>query len=191
MRVKSFKKKSRSDWLNLFEIAYEDKAGGDRSWQLASRRQTPRCISGDFDIPDAVVIVPYHFSSGKLVLIKEYRVPLADYQYGFPAGLIDPGETIESAVERELREETGLTLERVKRIGPPIYSSPGMSDESICMVYVECDGTPSNEANEGTEDISVIMVSKTEAAALLNVKDVKFDAKAWLTLSAYVQSGSF
>ncbi|MEJ2478461.1 MAG: NUDIX hydrolase [Desulfobacterales bacterium] len=146
-------------WLNLFNIEIVDFVGNDRKWQLASRRKQPKCTTGRFDIPDAVVIVPFHTGRDKIVITREYRVALAGDEYGFPAGLVDDGETVEAAARRELLEETGLTVTRVLTIGPPVYSSAGMTDESVAMVYVECDGEPSAAGNEGIEQIEVILAS--------------------------------
>jgi ADP-ribose pyrophosphatase len=120
---------------------------------------------------------------------KEYRVPLADYGYGFPAGLIDEGETVQEAARRELKEETGLEITRFIKIGPCIYSSAGMTDESVSMVYIECDGDPSNDRNEGSEDIEVVFVSREEAIQLCEDASLKFDAKAWIVLINFAKFG--
>src|SRR5210317_2615839 len=137
----------------MFEVAYQDKSGGNKSWQVATRARQPKCVSGRYTEPDAVVIVPFHTSENKIVITREYRIPLADFEYGFPAGLIDAGESIEQASRRELKEETGLDITRFNGISPSIYSSAGMSDESVAMVYVECDGKPSTGQNTGSEFI--------------------------------------
>ncbi|NQU66008.1 MAG: NUDIX hydrolase, partial [SAR324 cluster bacterium] len=78
-----------------------------------------------------------------MVVIEEFRVPLGGYQFGFPAGLVDEGETIQETTKRELFEETGLNVTAFLRESPPVYSTSGLSDESVVMVYVECDGEPS------------------------------------------------
>ena len=77
------------------------------------------------------MMVPFHTSENKLVITREYRVPLDDYEVGFPAGLVDAGESVEQAVRRELKEETGLNLSRVICTSPPLYPSAGMTDESV------------------------------------------------------------
>jgi ADP-ribose pyrophosphatase len=169
-------------WLNLFNVSYNDTASRTRAWQVASRQPTPKCISGRFDPPDAVVIAAFHTDSGRMVITREYRVPLADVEYGFPAGLVDPGESVEAAARRELAEETGLALTRVLAVGPPVYSSAGMTDESVVMVYVECEGDPCTAGNEGSEQIEVILASPEEVRHLCRTPGLKFDAKAWLVL---------
>ena len=189
MKILNAKKLTDLKWLNLFNVSYRDKTGCDKQWQVATRAEQPKCISGRFAMPDAVVIVPYHTSENKMVITREYRVALADIEYGFPAGLIDEGETLEQAVRRELKEETGLTLTRVIGISPPLYSSTGMTDESVAMATVECDGQPSAAGNTASESIEVEFVTPSQAASLCANPGLKFDVKAWLVLYHYSRTG--
>ena len=183
--IKDYKKLTDEKWLNLFEVNYVAKNGDAKSWKIASRQKQPKCVTGRYDRPDAVVIVPFHTAKNKMVIIREYRLPLNDYEYGFPAGLVDPGESVEQATRRELMEETGLTLSRLIKSSPPIYSSAGMSDESVAMVYVECEGEPSSGGNTDSELIEVLFISPSEATGLLGDTRLKFDAKAWLEISRF------
>ena len=189
MEIKSADKLTNLKWLNMFDVDYVDQDGRHRSWQIASRSKAPKCITGQFNMPDAVVIVPFHTDENKVVIIKEYRVPLADYEYGFPAGLIDPGETIEQTARRELQEETGLTVTRFLKISAPVYSSAGMTDESVAMVYVECEGQPSTAGNTSSELIEVQLVSRTQASRMCENPTLKFDVKAWLVLVRFSEKG--
>jgi len=190
MKINSARKLTDLKWVNLFEVQWIDKNGRPRWWQGASRAKQPKCVTGRYETPDAVVIVPFHISEHKVVITREYRVALADMQYGFPAGLVDEGETIEQAARRELKEETGLELTRFISSSPPIYSSAGMTDESVAMVHVECDGAPTAAFNEASESIEVEFVSAARAARLCSNPALKFDAKAWLVLSRFAASGT-
>lgn len=189
MPIKNFQKLTNLPWLNLFQVTYDDQQGIERQWQLASRAEIPKCVTDSFDKPDAVVIAAYHQGEQKVVICREYRVPLGDFEYGFPAGLVDAGESIEDATRRELLEETGLKLTEVKMVSPTLYSSAGMTDESVAMVYVTCDGEPTTAGNQGTEQIEVILSSATEVKQLCYDKSLKFDAKAWLVLSQFAATG--
>ena len=185
--IKEARKLTDEKWLNLFDVKYVAKTGEKKSWQLATRIKEPKCVTGRFDQPDAVVIVPFHKAKDKLVITREYRVPLNDYEYGFPAGLIDEGESVEQATRRELREETGLNVIRLIKISPPIYSSAGMTDESVAMVYVECEGKPSNSGNTEFELIEVLLITPAQAFQMCSDSTLKFDAKAWLEISQFAE----
>lgn len=165
-------------WLNLFDVAYTTPEGKKGNWTFASRKKEPALGPGPL-IADAVVIIPL-LKDGrkrKLVTIKEFRIPLADYEHGFPAGLYDHNETAEAVAKRELKEETGLKLTKVLYVGPACVSSAGLSDESVVYVVCECSGTVSNEGNEGTEDITVNILDLDGVRVLRNSPE-KVSAKA-------------
>ena len=187
-KIKDARQLTTERWLNMFDVNYVAKSGEIRAWQLVTRQKQPKCVSGNYQQPDAVVIVPFHIVEKKMVILREYRVPLNDYEYGFPAGLVDRGESVEQATRRELMEETGLTVSRFIKASPPIYSSAGMTDESVAMVYVECEGAPSTTANTASELIEILLVSPNEALALLKDTTLKWDAKAWLVISRFAES---
>jgi len=187
-QIKDFKKLTAEKWLNLFDVRYVARSGDEKSWKIATRQREPKCINDSFDQLDAVVIVPFHKVKDKMVITREYRVALNDFEYGFPAGLVDDGETVEQATRRELREETGLTVRRIIKNSPPIYSSAGMTDESVTMVYVECEGQPSTSANTESEIIETLFISPDEALRLLSDPALKFDAKAWLVISQFAEN---
>jgi len=189
MKIIKAEKLTNYDPLNLFKISYMDRNGDQKLWFIASRDREPKCMTGSFSDPDGVIIVPFHSGENRLVVTKEYRVAVGDYKYGFPAGLVDDGETIPEAAARELKEETGLILKRIIRISPPLFSSTGMTDETVSMVYAECGGELSGRQNSSSEDIHPIFVSPKDAAALCADSSLKFDVKAWLVLKMFAETG--
>ena len=60
----------RSRFVNLAAVAYEDRQGNRKSWQMVTREAAPKCITGRIARPDAAIIVPYHRRKNKLVVIK-------------------------------------------------------------------------------------------------------------------------
>ena len=188
IKILSVSRLTDEKFVNLYDMRYLDRNGNEKRWSYASRSDPPKAQTGSFDMPDAAVIVPFHEETGRLVVIREFRIPLAGWLYGFPAGLVDPGESIESCAARELYEETGLRLTRVDRVSPPIYSSSGLTDESVSMVYVDCTGTPSDAATGSAEEIETIFLSEKDARDLCKRRNVKIDLKTWLVLDAYAGS---
>ncbi|MDA8139525.1 MAG: NUDIX hydrolase [Desulfobacteraceae bacterium] len=176
-------------YVTLFDVSYEDQKGQTRHWNMVSRQEPPKCISGQRLRPDAAIIVPYHRAEEKLVVIKEFRIPVGDFQYGFPAGLLDPGEALETAAGRELHEETGLELVRVYRHSPAIFSSAGLTDESIAMVFAEVKGTPSTHRNSDNEEIEIFLMGRQEVQTLTQRRDIVFGARAWLAMDAFARMG--
>lgn len=183
----SVEKLTQSTWVNLFHVQYTHKSPDDKSWVMCSRK--PRPIQ-DAAHPDAVVIVPtVDTPSGRrLVVTREFRVPIWDYEYGFPAGLIDPGESVEATIARELKEETGLDLVKINHLSAPVYSSAGLTDESCVMAMVQASGQVSSQHQEHLEDIEAILMDADQIQDLL-ASGKKVAAKAWGLLFHYVQLG--
>jgi ADP-ribose pyrophosphatase len=189
IQIGNIEKKTDSRWLNLFEVDYIGMTGKPGKWQFASRNPNPQ--PGPNPITsNAVIIVPL-LKDGrkrKLVVIKEFRIPLGDYEYAVPAGLFDPGEELVKTVKRELKEETGLKGTKILVTSPAVVSSAGLSDEAVNYVFVECTGIPDNSGNEGTEDIT-IEVLDIEGVAKLRRSGAKMSSKLWPILLMFEAMG--
>lgn len=181
------KKLTDCRWINLFEVLYSRKTGKDRTWLMCSRKERPVADAAKSDI---VLIIATINSGGKekLVVTKEFRVPVWDYEYGFPTGLIDEGETIEEAAKREMKEETGLDVVKIDHISMPVYSSAGLTDESGHMVIARVEGEVSDKWLDDGEDIETLLLDAEEIKELLR-SNKKIAAKAWTTLYHYAKTG--
>jgi ADP-ribose pyrophosphatase len=189
MKIFQVEKVTNEKWVNLFATTYEHNGHTGR-WVFASRRKKP--YGAELDA-DAVIIVPILVAEGqpnRLVLEKELRIPVGDYIYAFPAGLLEQGESLEEAVRRELREETGFEVLRFKRITPPLYSTSGLSDESAPIAFIDVCSTPTGkQALDGSEDIEVLALDHAQVCELCDNRNVRMDAKAWTILYLYQQLG--
>jgi 8-oxo-dGTP pyrophosphatase MutT (NUDIX family) len=69
----------------------------------------------------------------EVVLIRQFRPPLAGFVVEVPAGLCDPGEDLETAAQRELIQETGYSAGSLHFLAEGPMSS-GASSE-VLSVY--------------------------------------------------------
>jgi NAD+ diphosphatase len=78
-------------------------------------RECPACGSHHFPRTDPVVIMLVTDGRERLLLGRQASWPAG--RYSALAGFVEPGETLEEAVVREVREEAGI------EVGPPAYVS--------------------------------------------------------------------
>lgn len=165
-------------FISLYDLEYKNKLNENKHWTVATRKDKEAVedfyLNQNEDKVDAVGICAYHVRYKKLVIIKQFRVPINDYIYEVPAGLVDKGDKdILESVKRELKEETGLDLLDVNNdyTIEKTYLSPGMTDESIALVFCTCDGELNKDGLEDDEDIEAILVSQEEARKILKSKE--------------------
>jgi len=189
MRVLQVRKLTDEKWLNLFEASFEHN-GHQGRWLFASRKADPKEAG---QRADAVIIVPVLLAGGqppRLVLVREFRVAVNGYIYGFPAGLLEKGEPIDECIRRELAEETGLELVRVKRLSGGLYSSAGLTDEAVVVAFVDVravDGI--GPQLEESEDLEVVLLDHDGVRRLCDDPAAHFDARCWMALYLYEQLG--
>jgi ADP-ribose pyrophosphatase len=185
-QIIKIKKITNNKWINLFRVQYINSKEKLCDWIFASRKSKPY----EDSTLDAVVIaaIVKDGNKNKLLLTKEFRAPINDYEYGFPAGLIEKGHTVEFTAKKELKEETGLEVKKIIGRSNIIISSAGLSDESVIIVLVEAEGTLSDKFQEKIEDIEAFLYDINDIQKLLN-SDKKIGAKAWGMLYYYSKMG--
>jgi ADP-ribose pyrophosphatase len=120
----------------------------------------------------------------RVLLVKQFRKAVEKELLEIPAGGIDPGESPEAAVSREMREETGYLPRRVERLGG-FYSAPGYSTEYLYL-FLATDLTPSQLFAEDTEGISLVRVSPEQILELISSGSI-CDAKSVAGLLTYLE----
>ena len=81
----------------------------------------------------STAIIPYE--PNKILLIKRNTVPFKGY-WALPGGRVDPGETVEQTIVREVKEETGLDVTIERKIGE--YTEQGVKDGVEYEYYPTC-----------------------------------------------------
>lgn len=118
-----------------------------------------------------------------VLLVQQYREAIGCVLTEIPAGSIDPGEEIETAVRREMQEETGyLPRQLVKLFG--FYVAPGYCTEYL-YVYLATDLIPSRLVAEDTDEINLVRVPVEEIPFLLRTGKIN-DAKSLVGLYAFL-----
>jgi ADP-ribose pyrophosphatase len=69
---------------------------------------------------------------GRVLLVRQYRLPARDSLWELPAGRLDEGETPLKAARRELLEETGYRARRWKKL-VSFFASPGYVSEKLTI----------------------------------------------------------
>ena len=95
-----------------------------------------------FRVPDAIVVVPFTVR-GHIAMVWQHRHPHGHTHWEVPAGRINMGESPEEATVRELREETGLTADRLVALGG-FFPINGISDH-FAHVFCALDCTSTHE----------------------------------------------
>ena len=171
--IGKIEKKAGSKFLSFYEMEAVHRDGSSSPYYMASRNDDGSSLTAVTHTvrPNGVTI--YSLLEDKVVLVRQYRYPLGGYVYEFPAGLVEPGEDIADAAVREMYEETGLVFAPIASpFSRPYFSSVGMTDESCCLVFGRCQGTPTSIHQENTEDIQVVLADQAECRRILAQEQV-------------------
>ncbi len=106
---------------------------------------------------DGIVGVVPFTEDEEVILIRQFRPPVNGYVIELPAGLCDPGETLEDAARRELIEETGYSAEKLTFLTKGPLSS-GLSSEMLSAFAATGLKHVGIGKRDETEDIEVIKV---------------------------------
>ncbi len=71
-----------------------------------------------------------------ILMVKQFRYPIAQTVWEVPAGKLEKGENPDDACKRELEEETGYQAEKWTSLGY-INTSPGFCDEKLYLYKAE------------------------------------------------------
>jgi 8-oxo-dGTP pyrophosphatase MutT (NUDIX family) len=157
-------------FMSFVEIHYRDARGVERTWEAMER-------VGIGGIVVMVAVTP----AGTVLLERQFRPPLGRDVIELPAGLVDPGESMEDAARRELIEETGWSARQFTFLaeGP---MSTGASTE-VLRTYLctglEQVGKAGGDDNEIIEVIEVPLRSVQEYLTSVQAKGVLVDLKVY------------
>lgn len=115
----------------------------------------------------------------QIMLLKQYRYAADSYLYEIPAGKLEPDEEPLTCAERELKEETGCTAERLEHLFT-FYTTPGFTDEVI-HVFLAAGLTRGEDNPESDEFFSVETMKLSYALRMIQTNEMK-DGKTMLAI---------
>ena len=166
MDLTKFEKVRDGKYLKNYELTYRNKAGREKKYEMVSRRE----LAGIEDVggkPSGVSIVATY--GDRMLLLHEFRMGVNRTIYNLCAGMLEPGESIEECVARELYEETGLKVRKIKKILPPSFAAVAISDTTTYIAFVEAEGDFEDHTSEN-EQIEARFYTKEEIKRLLETE---------------------
>ncbi len=164
------------------KVVYSGRAGKLRvdTIEMPDGRQTTREV---VERSDCIAVVPID-ADDNVLLVRQYRTAVEKELLEIPAGGIDPGEDPETAVRREMREETGYLPQKLERLGG-FYIAPGYSSEYMYL-YLVTDLVPSPLHAEDTEGIELVRMPVDKVLGLVTSSKIG-DAKSIAGLLTYLE----
>ena len=177
MKFIKLEKVKDGKYLKNYELTYINKIGNEKTYEIVSRKEL-KTAEDLGKLPSGVSIIAT--MNDKLLLLHEFRMGVNKHIYNLCAGMIEADETIEECIKRELFEETGLSVNKIKRILPPSYSAVAISDTKTYIAFVEAEAAEERKLDHtsANEEIEASFYTKEEVRDLLQKEE--FSSRAQL-----------
>jgi len=181
MKLLKMEKVGDGRFLKNYELTYLNKAGREKKYEIVSRRE----LSSPEDLgqkPSGVSIVA--ICQGKMLLLHEFRMGINQSVYNLCAGMLEEGESVEDCIQRELYEETGLSVRKIRDILPPSFAAVAFSDVTTYIAIVEAEGQMQDHTSEN-EQIDSRFYTREEVQELIQTE--QFSSRAQLAAYFFAQ----
>ena len=153
---------------------------GNEDWRASAFRYCPKCGAAALQFPGAKQMrceacgFEFYFNAaaavaalildrrGRLLVTVRGKEPQRG-TWDLPGGFVDPGESLEEAVRREVAEEVGLEVTSARYLGcyPNVYAYRGVRYATVDTGFV-CDVEDATAARAMEGDIAAISFLRLE-----------------------------
>jgi len=151
---------------------------------------SPEIVRLNFDRGDSVAAIIYNVTRQSFLFVKQFRYPIFTkdrdnaWSLEIVAGMIDPGDSPDDTITREILEEIGYQVHRLRPI-LIFYPSPGGSNEKIFLYFARVEQKDQVDKGGGLstegENIQLLELPPKTAFSMLNAGEI-FDAKTIIAL---------
>ncbi len=127
----------------------------------------------------AAVVLPI-LDDGRVLLVRQFRYPVAEVLLELPAGTLEPDEDPMKCAARELTEETGYSAASVTPLGR-FYAAPGYTDESLQAVLATGLELTDDAEPDPDEIIDVEIVAVADLLSRIETGEIR-DSKTLATI---------
>lgn len=128
-----------------------------------------RCLRQDGAIVDPYFVVELPTAAtafaltedNKVVLVRQYRHPIAEVSLETPGGFVDEGEEFATAMKRELLEETGYSFSDVEYLGK-FAANPGVLNNYTEMFFAKGGRKKASQQLDHNEEIEIVELTIEE-----------------------------
>ena len=117
------------------------------------------------EIPESVCAMAIT-EQGEVILVKQYRHPVGEVLTELPGGFIDKGEDPQTAIERELLEETGYEFSQVNLVGK-VAGNPGILSGYTHLFVASGGRKVAGQSLDANEEIDILLTPVEEVRAML------------------------
>lgn len=130
--------------------------------------------------PGAIAVLP-RLPDGRFVFVRQFRKPVEKEVLEIVAGTLDRDEQPDDCAGRELKEETGYSVEKLVKLGV-VYPSPGYTDEKIHIYYASLLPGRKERRLDDDEELDVVCLEPERIEKMISSGELD-DCKtlaAWL-----------
>lgn len=133
--------------------------------------------------PGGAAVLPI-LPDGRLLLIRQFRPAIGQMIYEIPAGRLEPGESPQTCVARELVEEAGFRATELIPLGS-LWSAVGFCDERV-ELFIATGLVETPSAPEEDEIIELEPLTLEDALRLVEQGKI-LDSKTQIALLRYAR----
>lgn len=178
MKLQKIEKVRNGKYLKNYELTYENKAGREKKYEIVSHHEIADISELGNKVSGVSIVALY---TGKLLLLREFRMGVGKFIYNLCAGMKEEEETLEDCIRRELYEETGLSLKKIHKILNPAFAAVSICDIMNQVAFVEAEGEINDSHTSDNEWIQAAFYTKQEVSHLLETEQFSTRAQmaAW------------